>query len=176
MIEPCVDVPGRKRQRLIVTCQRFRVAAEARQCSTAVIVDRGAFRARRQGIVERGERLLVALERIEDNPVVDQRVGCSGLRLKRGSDQAQTFDRTTLLVLEDAAKVQRVKIVRLAVEHGLVDSVRFLEASLPVQREGLVDERRSLQALPGYMLGHGVIHGEDLPTERGASLLRGAFA
>ena len=40
----------------------------------------------RQGFVERSERLLVALERIEDNSVVDQRVGCSGLRLKRGGD------------------------------------------------------------------------------------------
>ena len=78
--------PGASASALIVACQRFRVAAEARQGSTAIIVTRGAFGARRQGIVERSERLLVAFERIEDNSVVDQRVGRSGLRLKRGGD------------------------------------------------------------------------------------------
>ena len=100
---------------------------------------RRTFGAPRQDFVERGERFLVALERFEDDPVIDQRVGRSGLRLERGGDQAQAFDRAALLMPENAAQMQGIEIVRIGREQRIVDPRGFPEPALLVQRQRLLD-------------------------------------
>ncbi len=77
-IEPGVVVRRRERERLFVTRQRIIVASETGQGSTAIIVRRSAFGAPRQSVVERGKRLLVAPERLENDSIVDQSVGRTG--------------------------------------------------------------------------------------------------
>ena len=93
----------------------------------------GVVAAQRQHFVEIFQRLLMALERVEDHAVIRQHVRRARLRFQRGSDQPQGFRRAALLVAEHAAQVQCVEMLRVGGKHGAVERVGLDEASLLVQ-------------------------------------------
>ncbi len=92
----------------------------------------------RQDIVKCDERVPVALERIEDHSIIGQSVGRSGLRPQRGGDQAQTFNRTALLVLKHATEMQGAKIVRVVASTRVVDLLRFPKMACLVESQGVL--------------------------------------
>ena len=70
VIKSCGGVPGREHKRLLAACQRLEVATKTGQCPTAVVVRRSAFGVVCQGIVECGERLLVASGVVSSGPIL----------------------------------------------------------------------------------------------------------
>ena len=90
----------------------------------------GVVAAHRQHLVEIFQRLVVALERVEDHAVVRQHVRRARLRLQRGGDQPQGFRRAALLVVEHAAQMQCVEMLRVGGKHGTVERVGLVEAPL----------------------------------------------
>ena len=91
---------------------RFGRTRELEQ-KVAAIVERVEMIGRdRQRLVDAGERLIVALERVQDQGKIGQRVGRARMELERGGDQAVGLARFTALVIEHAEQMQRVEIVR----------------------------------------------------------------
>ena len=147
-------MPRSERQRVVVACQRLGVAAKTGQAPAAIKVHGSACGVVRQDIVKCGERVLVALERIEDHSIIDQSIGRSGLRLQRGGDQAQALDRAALLMPQNATQMQGIEIVRIRREHGIVDLSGLVEPSLLMQRQRLLDGVGRAQRLRSRLIGH----------------------
>jgi hypothetical protein len=79
------------------------------------------------------------------------------LCLERRSDQTQSFNRLALLMPEHTEEMQRVEIVRIGRENGLIDSLGLFEMSLLMQRQCLPDGMRRVRALRGSVFAHACV-------------------
>src|SRR5580704_4763252 len=73
-----IEVTWSQYQRPLIACERVGVAAEILERQAFVVVSGGVGGPRRQDLLEGGERLLVAFERVEDDAIVGECIRRSG--------------------------------------------------------------------------------------------------
>ena len=147
--------PGASVSALLVACQRLGVAAKTGQAPAAIVVHGSACGVVRQHIVECGERLLVALERVEDHSVIDQSVGRSGLRLaarrRPGAGPRPSGPADAAARRPDAAHRNCSDRSRARHRRSAAASSR---PSLLMQRQRLLDGVGRAQRLRSRLIGH----------------------
>jgi hypothetical protein len=128
-----VDMAGRERKRALIARQGFRLPAEMLERVGAIVMECGGVAgSHRERPVEAFERFLMAFQRVEDDAQIGEHVRRSRPDLQGCSDQPQGFGRTTLLMLEHAAKMQRIEIGRISAKSGVVDLPRLVQPPLPM--------------------------------------------
>jgi hypothetical protein len=143
------------RKRAVVACQGLRVAAEMFERIAAIVMKSGGVAgAHRQCFVEAFQRLLVALQRVENDAVIGQHIRRSRPDFQRRGDQPQSFGRAALLVLEHAAEMERVEILGIGAQDAVVDLLRLAQPPLPMQGKCLLNETRRGGARRGCMPFH----------------------
>ena len=101
-----------KREHPVERSDRFSRTREREQ-KVAAIVERLEMIGRNlQRLVDAGERLIVALECVQHQRKIGQRIGRARLELERGGNQAVGLARFAALVIEHAEQVQRVEMFR----------------------------------------------------------------
>ncbi len=153
----CRPKIGCKRERAIITRQCFFVAAETFERVAAIVVYDGVAGALRQRPIETLQRFFMALKRVEDHAVTRERVCRSGPRLQRRGDEAQTINRSALLMFEKARQVQRVAVLRIGRQNGVVNPFRVVELPAPVQRQRLFERAAGLRTPRGPLLRHDIL-------------------
>jgi hypothetical protein len=157
-----IDVTWSQRERPLIACQGVGVTAEILQCQALIVVRGGVVRPLRQDRLERGKRLLVAFERVEDHAIVGERVRRSRLRGERRGDEAQGLGRTPLLVPKHADQMQRIEVAGIGRQRRFVEASGLVEVPLPMQRQRLLDIMCRLR-LPR---GRGPVHAWSLRRTR----------
>jgi len=133
----------RDRECALVACQGLRAPAEVLERIAAIVMKRGSVTGpHRQRFVEAFERLLMALERVENDAAIGQHIRRIRPDFQRCRDQAQRFGRAALLVLEDAAKMQCIEIDGIAAKNGVIDLPRLVQPPLPMQGKRLLNGTR----------------------------------
>ena len=136
-----LDMARLEREHPVERSDRFSRTREREQ-KIAAIVERLEMIGRNlQSLVDAGERLVVALERVQDEGKIGQRIGRARVELERGGNQAVGLARLAALVIEHAEQVQRVEVVPIVLEHAAVDLLRLVQPALPVQADRVLDRR-----------------------------------
>src|SRR5215471_3248968 len=111
-----------------------RVAAQMQRVDVAGL--------QRERPVETLERLLIALERMQNDPEIDPCIRRAGIDLERRGDEPVGLSGLSALRLDGAEKVERVELIRQRLEYAGIDLLRLAQPPLLLQRHGL------LQRLP----------------------------
>src|ERR1700730_5673014 len=101
---------GIGRERLIPTGQRLLRAAQRGEAHTTGVERIGVVAPECERLVEAIDGLLMALERVEREPIVRQGIRRIWNSLQRGRDQAKRLDRLTLLELCQTQEMQVVEL------------------------------------------------------------------
>src|SRR3954447_3954887 len=112
----------------------------------AAVVERVEMAGRqRQRLVEGRQRLVAALQRVQHQREVRQRVGRARLRFKSRGDETVGLAYLAALVVQHAEEMQRIEIVALHLEHARVEGRGLVEAALLMQRDRLLNRLAGIE-------------------------------
>src|SRR5215813_10703821 len=92
----------------------------------------------RERPVETLERVLIALERMQNDPEIDPCIRRAGIDLERRGDEPVGLSGLSALRLDGAEKVERVELIGQRLEHADINLLRLAQPSLLLQRHGLL--------------------------------------
>ena len=140
-----VGVVGLQRQRLAQGLDRLLVAAEGGEHRAAIVVRLGEFRFLLQRLVEARNRLVAAVERVQDHAVIEQNLRRGPAQRHRLRHQTKRLDRLALGVLHDGEHLQCVEVLGPYREDRGIEPFGLGQPALFVKPQRLGEGLRHIQ-------------------------------
>ena len=131
-------------ERLAKGLERFLVAAERSKRGATIIVRLGEFRFLLERGVEAVDRFLVALQRVEDETVVEQNLRRRLAALHRGRDELQAHGRLAFGELDQRHHLQGIDMVGPDGQNFGVEPLGLRQPALLVELQSLLERFRDV--------------------------------
>jgi len=100
---------------------------------------------KREGLVDRGERLVVPFETVQDIGEIDQDIRHVRIDLQGGGHQSMGFAHLAVLGMDQAEQMQGIEIVGRGLEHARVKFFGLAQASLLMQAQRILQNLRNIE-------------------------------
>ncbi len=98
-----------------------------------------------EGLVDGGERFVVAFEPVQDIGEIDQDIRDVRIDLKGGGHQSISFAHLAVLGIDQAEKVQGIEIVGRSLEGAQVKFLGLAQAPLLMQAQRILQNLRDIE-------------------------------
>ncbi len=147
-------VVGLDRQRLAESFERLLVAAKRRQRGAAIVVRVGEFRFLLDRRVEALDRFGVAVERVQDEAVIQKDLRRGLAPAHRRGDELQGLGRLAFGELDQRHHLQRVDVIGPCAQDFSVQPLGLGQPALLVALQGLRQQFRDVRGNFGERLRH----------------------